>query len=47
MRLFTTLFLLVSAIALFGGCSEKQFNDTTNDLTKQISDIGEEATEQH
>lgn len=45
MRIISAALLFIAALTFFGGCSAQQFNETTEDLTGQLSEIGEEATE--
>jgi len=47
MRFGALVLLALVTAALFGGCSEKQFKDTSNDIADDISNFGKKVTEQH
>ncbi|MBD3801175.1 MAG: hypothetical protein IE886_07020 [Campylobacterales bacterium] len=47
MRVMGVLFAALLALALFGGCSGKQVNDTTNSIVDDVKNFGEKVTEQH
>lgn len=47
MRFGALVFSALITATLFGGCSEKQFKDTSNDIVNDISNFGKKVTEQH
>ncbi|WP_345970722.1 hypothetical protein WCX72_02610 [Sulfurimonas sp. HSL1-6] len=47
MRVMGMVFAALLALALFGGCSGKQVNDTTNSIVNDVKQFGHKVTEQH
>jgi hypothetical protein len=47
MRIGAMVFSALIALAVFGGCSSKQINETADSISTDIKNFGEKVTEQH
>ncbi|MHC3993755.1 hypothetical protein ACXWTF_02935 [Thiomicrolovo sp. ZZH C-3] len=47
MRITGMVSAALLALALFGGCSGKQVNETTNSIVDDVKQFGNKVTEQH